>query len=132
MGLLDELVGSVLGGSAGNSGQMGGIMEMLSGIGSQNLQDLVQSFQNKGLGDIIGSWVGGGDNLPISAEQLEAGLGSDLISGLAEKSGFSKETICEQLSRHLPDFVNQVTPDGAVPEGNLMELAMKYLMGAFS
>lgn len=88
MGLFDGLfIGNMLGGAGGEQANLGGIMEVLSGLDAGGVNGLLQSFQQKGLGDIVSSWVGTGQNLPISAEQIKEGLGSDLLASLAEKSG---------------------------------------------
>ena len=80
MGLLDE-VGKALGGGAlsgsGLGGAMGGggqaaLLQALMGLlgGGGGLDGLLRSFQQKGLGDLVGSWVSTGPNLPASAEQI--------------------------------------------------------------
>lgn len=132
MGLFDDIVGSMLGGAEGGEANLAGIVEVLSGIDQGGLGGLVQSFQQKGLGDIVSSWVGTGENLPISPEQVREGLGSDLLTSLSEKTGASPEELSSQIAGYLPDFINQVTPDGTIPEGGLLELGMKYVMGQFS
>ena len=90
MSLFDQLSG-VLGGLAGNSNQgstasVSGLVQLLSGSQGGGLAGLVQGFQQNGLGDIISSWIGTGENLPISAEQVQAGrlifVGRTLLSAL--------------------------------------------------
>ncbi len=132
MGLFDDIIGNMLGGAGGEQANLGGIMEVLSGLDAGGVNGLLQSFQQKGLGDIVSSWVGTGQNLPISAEQIKEGLGSDLLASLAEKSGLPAEELSSQIAGYLPDFINTITPDGTVPEGGLLELGMKYVMGQLS
>jgi len=43
------------------------------------LDGLVTTFQQKGLGDVVSSWVSSGQNLPISADQISHVLGSDAV-----------------------------------------------------
>jgi uncharacterized protein YidB (DUF937 family) len=64
-----------------------GISEILGGQGG--LQNLISQFDAKGLGDVIGSWVGTGQNKSISAEQIQNILGSDALSGIASKLGIN-------------------------------------------
>lgn len=130
MGLFDEIAGNILSGADG--GQAGGIMEAISGLDEGGLTGLVQSFQQNGLGDLVSSWIGSGENLPVSAEQIMQGLGSDTVRNLAEKAGIAPETLSAQLAEHLPGFIDQVTPDGNVPEGGLLEIGMRYLMSRMS
>ncbi|RNC73257.1 MAG: DUF937 domain-containing protein [Desulfuromonadales bacterium] len=133
MGLFDEIAGKakeMLGGAGGEtSGLLKGVMEMLGSGQAGGLQGLVQSFQQKGLGDIISSWVGTGQNLPISPDQMKEGLGSDLIQNLAAKAGVSPEEASAKLAEHLPGFIDKLTPDGTIPEGGLLEKGLEFLKG---
>lgn len=134
MGLLDTVAGMLTGG--GSSGQSGGqaallqaLLGMLAGSGQGGdpgggLAGLVTKFQQGGLGDVVGSWVGTGQNLPISPEQLQQVLGPEL-AGLAEKFGFSPGDAGGQLSQLLPQVVDGLTPNGRLPdaaEGGLGDL----------
>lgn len=132
MGLFDDIVGSMLAGGDGGETNLAGIMEVLSGLDAQGVGGLVESFQKNGLGEIISSWIGSGENLPISPDQVAQGLGSDLMASLSEKSGIPAAELSSQIAGYLPDFIDKVTPDGIIPEGGLMELGMKYVMGAFA
>jgi uncharacterized protein YidB (DUF937 family) len=131
MGLFDDIIGGMLAGDGGEA-NLGGIMEVLSGLDAGGVKGLVESFQRNGLGEIVSSWVGGGENLPISAEQVSQGLGSDLLASLSERSGIPAAELSSQIAGYLPDFIDKVTPDGAIPEGGLVELGMRYVMGAFA
>lgn len=134
MGLLDELVGKatgMLGGAQGGEGQglLDEVMGMLSGGQGGGLSGLVQNFKDKGLGDIVSSWVGTGENLPINADQIKEGLGSETIRNLAAKVGISPDDLSTQLSQFLPGIVDKLTPDGAIPEGGLLEKGLEFLKG---
>ncbi len=135
MGLLDELVGKatgMLGGAQGGEGQGGlldEVMGMLSGGQGGGLGGLVQNFKDKGLGDIVSSWVGTGDNQPISPDQIKEGLGSETIQNLAAKVGISPDDLSTQLSQFLPGIVDKLTPDGSIPEGGLLEKGLEFLKG---
>ena len=101
MGLLESVLGQVLGavgqaqpqqhgGLAGFGGDLGGIAGALGGLLANNgslggLGGLVSKFEQAGMGDVIGSWIGKGDNAPISGNQLGDVLGGDAISGIASK-----------------------------------------------
>lgn len=137
MGLFDEIAGKAMGMFGGAEGEdkglLNGLVEMVSGGGAGGgLQGLVQTFQEKGLGDEISSWVGTGQNLPISPEQLKEGLGSDVIQNLAAKAGVSPDEVTAKLSEHLPSFVDKLTPDGVVPEGGMMEQALNFFKSKLS
>jgi uncharacterized protein YidB (DUF937 family) len=120
MGLLDELVGkaaSVLSGGKGEqSGLLGGLMEMYTGKESGGMAGLVQSFQEKGFGGIISSWIGTGENLPISPEQIQEVLGNDMVQNLAAKFGIPTEELSGKLAEFLPSAIDKITPNGTLPE----------------
>ncbi|MRR35170.1 DUF937 domain-containing protein [bacterium] len=135
MGLLDELVGKaagMLGGAQGGEGQGGlldEVMGMLAGGQGGGLSGLVQNFKDKGLGDIVSSWISTGENLPISADQIKEGLGSETVQNLAAKVGISPDDLSAQLSQFLPGVIDKLTPDGTVPEGGLREKGLEFLKG---
>lgn len=119
MGLLDSVIGA-LGGSQG-SGQgdaLQAVIAMLArgGQGSGGLDGLVQQFQQGGLGDLIASWVGTGQNLPVSASQLQDVLGSDVLSQFAQQLGLPPGEAAGQLSQILPQVVDKLTPNGQLSD----------------
>lgn len=123
MGLLDSVVGALAGGQGGGSGGgqaalISAVLAMLSQNGSAGggLGALVEKFQQGGLGDVVGSWVSTGQNLPVSPNQLEDVLGSDMLSQLAGQLGLSKGDASAQLSQWLPQAVDRLTPNGQLPE----------------
>ena len=131
MGLLDSVLGSVMGNLA--SGRQGGgaganiLMQVLGGLLTQGggvggagsgLGALLQQLQPGGLGDVAASWVGTGQNLPISAEQLQSVLGGDQIGALAQQAGLSQGDLMGRLAQRLPQVVDQHTPDGQLPAGS--------------
>lgn len=133
MGLLDSVMGAVSSqvqgadGLQGLMGMLGTKPELLQAATSLlgndgehgGLQGLIGKFQQGGLGDIVNSWVGKGENLPISAEQLSSVLGGDVLAGLASKFGMDGNALAGQLSGVLPGLVDKLTPDGQVPASGL-------------
>jgi uncharacterized protein YidB (DUF937 family) len=104
--------------------KLGGKPELLQAatslLGQEGgLQGLVDKFQQGGLGEVVSSWIGKGENLPISAEQLSSVLGSEALSGLAEKAGLDSNALAGQLASVLPGVVDQLTPAGEVPAAGL-------------
>ena len=135
MGLLDDLLKSGIFNTEGSGQQQparglaGGIMEMLSSQ-SGGLNGLIQSFTQKGLGDIVSSWVSTGPNLPVSAGQIQSALGSDTINSLAQKAGVAPEAASSILAQVLPSIVDKLTPEGKISEsGNLLEQGLNLLKG---
>ena len=120
---LFDTIGSLLGKSPEEGGgQQPLISATLEFVNSQpgGLNGLIQRFQEKGAGDIIGSWISNGENQAISADTLHDVLGSDTVANLAAKVGVQPDQVMGLLSQVLPHVVNAATPNGEVPaEGKL-------------
>jgi len=91
---------------------------VLGGLGG-----LLNKLEQGGLGDVTKSWVGSGQNQPVSPNQIGTALGSNIIKVLAQKSGLSEEELSKQLSQVLPGIVDKLTPNGRLP--TLAELSQK-------
>lgn len=134
MGLLDSVLGQVLGGAqpqqpqgeglggldalgGGLAGALGGLLANNGEIGG--LGGLVSRFEQAGMGDVIGSWIGKGENQPVSGGQLQDALGSDVISGLAQRLGLNAATLLPMLATLLPMLVDRLTPNGQAPAEGL-------------
>jgi uncharacterized protein YidB (DUF937 family) len=99
--------------------------------GGPGLSGLVALFQEKGLGELVSSWVGTGQNLPISSEQLTQALGTDTVHRLANQAGVPPETATQQLAQLLPSLIDHLTPQGHVPEDSQMSQQLQSLMTQF-
>lgn len=131
MGFLDEVLGAVggaAGGSDANRNLATELLGMVSGGGlSKGLGSLVDHFNQKGLGDVVGSWVSTGQNLPISAEQIQSVLGSAQVQALAAKAGIDPQMASAAIAQILPHLVDKATPDGRIPSGGgLLDMAMRF------
>lgn len=122
-------VKSALGGGDKQGDFLSSVMGLIGGQGGLN--NLISQFGAKGLGDVVGSWVGTGKNLPVSPDQLKGVLGDDTVKNIASKLGMDSNAVTSQLSNLLPDVVDKLTPDGKVPEGDLMSKGMDLLGGLF-
>lgn len=134
MGLFDQVVGAVMSGQTTDGAAnplLAGIMQLINDPQTGGLAGLVQAFQNGGLGEIAKSWVSTGQNLPISAEQIQSVLGSSgILQNLASQFGLSSEQVSGQLAELLPQIVDKLTPNGALPESNdLMAEGIELLKG---
>jgi len=124
MGLLDNLesqaLGKVLGGSTNPLAS--GLLQMIQNQPGA-LQGLLQSFHEQGLGALASSWVGNGQNRPVSADQIHQVLGSDQVQALAAKAGISPDAAGSAIAQLLPGIVDKLTPNGQLPEHNsVMEM----------
>ena len=125
MGLLDSVLGSVMNNMGGNAGaQAGGadgggnIMQMIMGLMQQNggLGGLVQMLGKSGLSEQVASWVGTGANQPVSPDQISSALGNGPLAELASKFGIDPAQLSGGLAQYLPEVVNQMTPEGKLPD----------------
>ncbi len=76
------------------------------------LGDLVDSFRKGGLGQKADSWVGTGANEPVSEPEVAKSIDPDVLDGLAEQTGLSREELLKRLSAVLPEMVDKMTPSG--------------------
>ena len=135
MGLLDSLVG-MLGGEKAGEAASGALVQHISELLSSNasgggLSGLVQSFERAGLGNVIGSWISRGQNLPISPEQLQQVLGAGRISQIAKSLGLQNDQVAAQLSQLLPHVVDRLTPNGQIPSGGIEGKAIAEAFSGF-
>ena len=122
MGLLDSVAGAVLGKVMG--GGQGGIAQIAMEMFNQNggIGGVLDKFKAGGLGDAAASWVGKGENMPVSADQISSVLGSGAIADMAAKFGIDPATLSAQIAEHLPTMVDKMTPNGVVEadSGNIL------------
>jgi uncharacterized protein YidB (DUF937 family) len=123
MGLLDSVVGA-LQQAQGSGGAQPDLMRVVVGMLANDgagggLPGLVARFQQGGLGDVVQSWIGSGQNLPVSPDQLRAVLGGDTLASLARQFGLAPADVATQLSQLLPGVVDTLTPQGHLPSGGL-------------
>jgi len=88
-----------------------------NGQGGLNLVTFVGGLSQNGLGEIVGSWLGNGENKSISIEQITTLLGSDKIAAFASELGLSQESAAGALTEAVPQVVDQVTRG----EGTIMD-----------
>jgi len=83
---------------------------VLGGLGG-----LVNKLQQGGLGDVVNSWVGSGQNQPVSPGQLGSALGPSIMKTVSQLTGISEDDLAKQLSQVLPGLVDKLTPNGKLP-----------------
>ena len=110
MGLLDGVLGGVIG-----AGMVSVVSDIIDKHGGLN--GVVNQFQQQGFGDTIKSWIGTGQNVPISPDQLHKALGPDTMNQLATRLGMSPQELAAKLSTVLPQAIDKLTPNGVVPLG---------------
>jgi uncharacterized protein YidB (DUF937 family) len=133
MSLFDTLGGlatQFMSNQAGNQEQSLAAVAELLGAQQGGLAGLVQQFQQQGLGDLVASWVGSGQNQAISAEQIQQVLGGTQLAEFAGKLGLaSTSSASGALADLLPKLIDAMTPDGKLPDADPFQQGMSALMG---
>jgi len=121
MGIFDELANSPA--IRGALGQLEAavvpvVLSEVLGNGSQGgLSAIVAKLQQSGLGPQVSSWLGNGENLPITADQLKQVLSNDQVKQLAAKFGIPVDQVLDVLAKQLPATVDHASPNGTLTHG---------------
>ncbi len=136
MGMLDQVLGSVLQAAGGAGPQqkqqsdiLGGLMGVINSPQVGGLGGLVKGFEKSGLGDLVGKWVAVGPNPAPTAKQVQQGLGGDTIANLAKQLGINPAQLTSQhvaLWRELP--LQRARP--AYTNGCITLLVAAFRLGA--
>lgn len=115
MGLFDSILGAVSGKSDA-SGQANPLIGIVGGLLTQSggLQGLANKFAQSGQGNAFQSWVGMGENEPISSNQIQNVLGSEQVNAIASRIGVDPATASTFLAEYLPKIVDKLTPAGKI------------------
>jgi uncharacterized protein YidB (DUF937 family) len=95
------------------------------------LAGLLKRFQNQGLGGVISSWISTGQNLPVDKRHVENVLGADQIHQMAQSLGVSNRHVSATLAKLLPQVIDMLTPDGALPDNNALPSRLAELRHKF-
>jgi uncharacterized protein YidB (DUF937 family) len=115
MGIFDEvekMAGGMLGGD--HAGMLSAVTDYINSPQVGGISGLQKVFQEKGLGGIVGSWIGTGQNLPISTDQLSSVLHGDTLNQVASKFGIDPNTLQTVMTQLLPHVVDKMTPSGQI------------------
>src|SRR6516225_65441 len=107
--------GVLTGGGAGQTASAGSQPTTDAGGVLGGLGGLLNKLEQGGLGDQTKSWVGTGQNQPVSPGQLGQALGPNIIKTLSQMTGVSEDQLTKQLSQGIPVIINMVTPNGRLP-----------------
>lgn len=95
------------------------VMSLLSQMGKSgggnNMAGLLDNMSGAGLGDQVKSWVGTGDNAPVTPAQVTQAIGSDQLHEAATAAGMTDQAAADSLAKVLPQVVDQATPTGTPP-----------------
>ncbi|MDB5930033.1 MAG: hypothetical protein JWR60_1740 [Polaromonas sp.] len=115
-------LGGLGGGGSSGLGGKGALLAMLLPIAMQWVQRnggigaVLERFQQKGYSQQAASWVSTGDNEELAPEAIHDVVGMDELSRLSQQLGVSHEEVSSGMAQILPQMMNQLTPEGAVPD----------------
>ena len=125
MGLLDSLLGQMMGGTMGGAQPTGAqaqnpllqiVLQMLQQNGG--LSGMLGKMQQAGYGQQAQSWIGTGQNMPIDAGALSQIFGQGELGQVAQQLGISHEEASGSLAQMLPNVVDEMTPEGQIPDNH--------------
>ncbi len=143
MGLLDGLLGQVMGGMPAGAQAPTGMQNPMGTQAQNPLLQIVLAMlqQNGGLSGVLGkmqqagygaqaqSWIGTGQNMPIDPGALSQIFGHGQLGQLAQQFGLSPDAASGGVAQMLPQVMDQMTPQGQIPEnhGDLVNQALAIL-----
>jgi uncharacterized protein YidB (DUF937 family) len=131
MGLMDEVL--AMAGCAGGAQQvqhataLSAILSLINSPQVGGIAGLQQMFQQGGLGNIVSSWIGNGQNLPVSASQLQNVLHGGALQQAAQQSGMDTSQLTGLMATLLPHLVDHLTPNGQVPDASALQKMLSGL-----
>lgn len=116
MGLFDNLTTGLEGmlGSAAGQQIVAALPSVLAAANQGGLQGVVNQLQQNGLGAQVSSWLGSGQNLPVTPQQIQEALGSDAVKQIAQHFGVNVDMASQILAHHLPAAVDRASPNGTL------------------
>lgn len=134
MALFDSIISGAsekfgLGDKAGTL--LSALLALMTNQKTGGFSGFIDRFREADLGDTVTSWITSGDNAEVSSEQIESAIGEDTIAVMSEQLGIDKEKTTSALAYMTPKVVNNLTPDGEVPDNdNLLSKIGGFLTGA--
>jgi uncharacterized protein YidB (DUF937 family) len=130
MGIIDEVLamaGSTGAQQAQHTTALGAIMSYINSPQVGGIAGLQRMFQQGGMGNIVSSWIGSGQNLPVSASQLQNVLHSGALQQAAQQAGLDPSQLTGMMATLLPHLVNHLTPNGQVPDASALQKLLSGL-----
>ncbi len=116
---MSDLIRQALGGLAANAQSLGPLLTQIvgaaQGAAGGGLPALLAQMESAGLGTEVRSWVGHGENLPVTPEQLAPVFPPEQVEAWAKEAGTTPDAVLKLLAEALPELVHHATPEGALP-----------------
>jgi uncharacterized protein YidB (DUF937 family) len=133
-----DLLGSILGGLAGGgqaqpAGGQAALLAAVFALVQQHggLAGVLELFRRSGLGEHADSWVGTGPNKGVTPDQLQNVFGPQVLGQLAGQLGMSHGDASSAIAQVLPELINQFSPQGQLPDNHadLLSQGLEMLRG---
>lgn len=123
MGFLDTILGALPQehASSENSGVPAALTQLLQGGAGGGLGGLAEKFNSAGIGHIFESWVGNQANQSVDPDDVHRALGADQVQAMADQTGMSKGELLPLLAQYLPKIIDQLSPQGRLPQAGETE-----------
>src|SRR3984885_15090588 len=112
----------------GQNGEQGGLSAISSLFGNEGMQGILSKLQASGLDKQVMSWIGHGQNEPVTGDDIKNAVDPQQLSQVAQQTGMSTDEVADHVAQALPEAVDKATPGGAVPRQGF---SMDTLMGKF-
>ncbi|MEU2159005.1 YidB family protein [Streptomyces sp. NPDC019396] len=133
---LGSLLGNLLGGGQSGNGQggagniLGALLNAFSGNGKapsngSPLSGLMDMLNKSGLVEQAQSWIGTGQNKPVSGSQIAEALPNETLDKVAQQSGVTPQQAADEIAQSLPKAVDKLTPNGELPKAGSLEELIK-------
>ncbi|WP_133700578.1 YidB family protein [Roseateles toxinivorans] len=120
MGLLNAVLIALSRRNGFENSELGAVAGLLGrDAPGEGVTGLVEQFESSGMGELVDSWIGPGENLPVEPHQIQQVLGRETLQGMADQLGLSELEVAVRMSQLLPDAVNRLTPQGHLPPRGL-------------
>lgn len=113
-GIINQVASSVLGDKANAIKLVKGLIDSQGGI-----SNVLAKFNAGGLGDIVSSWLGSGENKEISADNVDQIFGKDEIEKVAQQNDVEPSGASNLVAQFLPKIVDMISPNGSADEKSL-------------
>ena len=105
------------------------LLSQLTGNENGGLGALFAKLNSGGLADEVKSWIGHGENKPVTGDQVTKALGDEQVAKMAEQTGVSPQEAADHLAQALPKTVDKLTPDGQMPDPQALQDGIAKLVG---
>lgn len=115
----------------GQNGQKGAMAQIQTLFGGQDMKGIVTQLTSAGMGQHVQSWIGMGNNQPVSGDQIQQAVDPAALAQVAQRTGLQPQQVCDHVAQVLPHLIDQATPDGEMGAGDtgMMSKGMDAMKG---